>query len=166
MCIHMGICTWLSLCPRVLQWYVRWRPGGVWAPVAPSCLHGAMYEFQRWAFLSLPDIRTGLSVWLSTCHSYRVACVQSPKPVFSIPSSPALASSVALPLPCATWKCQNAWVHFSTHASPISGPLFLCGLPTSPFLTSFPIVKVPLSQHPSFICFPFGHTWLQREAGR
>lgn len=35
-----------------------------------------------------------------------------------------------------------------------------------PFQTSVPIVKAPLSQHPSFLCLPFGHTWLQREAGR
>lgn len=130
--------------------------------VAPSCLQGAMDGFQHWASFSLPDVLTGLSVCLLMCPSCRAACVQSPEPVSSIPSSPALPSSVALPLPCATQKYQNVWVRTSTHASLISGPLYLSDVPMSPFQTSFPIVKAHVSQHPSF-CLPFEH--IQREAG-
>lgn len=64
-------------------------------------------------------------------HSYHVARIQHPEPVSSVPSSPALASSVVLPLPRAPWKCHSVWVHYSIHASPMPGPVFLSGLSRS-----------------------------------
>lgn len=126
--VHMALTVSQSVSVAcVLE--ARWRL----ATVAPSCLQGAMDGFRHWAFLSSPDVLTGLSVCLSTCHSCHAACVQSPEPVSSIPSSPALAFSVALPLPCATRKYQNVWVCTSTHASLVSGPLCLSDVPMSPF---------------------------------
>lgn len=141
----------------------------------PECLNGVYvggqvvsghcYSFlspgchRRVSALGFPfiDRCTNRAVCLLTCYSCCVACVQSPEPVSPIPPSPALASSVIPPLPCAARTYQNVWVCTSTHASHVR-TLCLCDVPTSPFQTSFPIVKAPLSQHPFSLCFPFAHT--------
>lgn len=88
---------------------------------------------------------TGLSLItrLSTCHSCHAACKQCPEPIASVPSSPALAS----------WKGQMSGSLLHS-CLPILGPVFLSGLLQIPFYISFPIVKGPLSQHPSCICLP------------
>lgn len=85
---------------------------------------------------------------LSTCHGCRVACIQCPEPVSSVPSSPALASFTLLP---GKTRMSGSLLH---SCLPILGPVFLSDLLQIPFQTSFPIVKGPLSQHSSCICLP------------
>lgn len=147
----------------------------------PECISG-MYVGGQVASGPLLLLLVSMVSWMSFsagpsfhCQIYEQGCLRGCLHVtaivllvYKVLSLYPPSHSPLLWLPAWLFLCPalSAWVHFSTHTSPIPGPLCLCGLPTSPFQTSVPIVKAPLSQHPSFICFPFGHTWLQREAGR
>lgn len=145
----------------------------------PECFSG-VYVGGRVASGPLLLLLVSMVPWMSFsagpsfhCQIYEQGCLRGclhvtaiVLPVYKVlslypPSHPPL-----LWLPAWLFLCP-ALPGFTSPLTPLPYQV-LCASVVSPhpFQTSVPIVKAPLSQHPSFLCLPFGHTWLQREAGR